>query len=101
MTINHVLMELNFREGESITSPHNTALSIRKTALGASAAILNNVDKATQADDRVVQVMRKQLFSLTESCLIALGKSEKDEELVETLAVLFELLERVQSESIK
>lgn len=90
------LGQAQFDESLPMTSPHNTAVSLRKAALSATATVLNNTSKLKEVEEPTVKDgARKQLLTLAQSCIISLGQTSDSEDDAEILAVCLELLEKI------
>lgn len=90
------LGQAQFDESLPMTSPHNTAVSLRKAALSATATVLNNTGKLKEVEEPSVKDgARKQLLTLAQSCIISLGQTSENEDDAEILAVCLELLEKI------
>lgn len=90
------LGQAQFDESLPMTSPYNTAVSLRKAALSATATVLNNTGKLKEVEEPTVKDgARKQLLTLAQSCIISLGQTSDSEDDAEILAVCLELLEKI------
>ena len=82
-------------ESQPAHAPHNRIVQMRKKALSLTAEIIDEAETIKKVDAKVKESARKQLMSLTQSCIIALGHTADKEEDAEMLLLCLELLEKI------
>lgn len=82
-------------ESQPSHSLDNRLVQMRKKALALTVEVLDESEKMSEAKPEVRDSARSQLLTLTRSCVLALGYTEENEDNADLLAVIHELLNKL------
>ena len=82
-------------ESQPTHSLDNRLVQMRKKALALTVEVLDESEKMSEAKPEVRDSARSQLLTLTRSCVLALGYTEENEDNADLLAVIHELLNKL------
>lgn len=85
-------------ESQPTHSLDNRIVQMRKNALTLTAEVLDESDKLKDTKKEVRDSAKEQLLSLTRASVIALGQNAENDKEAETLALIYELLNKLQEE---
>ena len=82
-------------ESQPTHSLDNRLVQMRKKALALTVEVLDESEKMSEAKPEVRDSARSKLLTLTRSCVLALGYTEENEDNADLLAVIHELLNKL------